>query len=178
MGKSVEVETDQAMVDQMFKDAGQHLLIKELVLQTLVSQLKGVGVDIDPTPGKMRMVNVRAEQAEKKVAELTRQLTDATSFGNVVKEQTVVTVQPTAKTSESWPDHNAFVESFKVQDHESVAAVKDFDFSSPEAAHLSQEQADLVVPAKAKRKPATQNFPIQPIEAAPLSYDADAEYED
>lgn len=193
MSNSEQADVDQAMLDQMFRDAGQHLLIKELVLQTLVSQLKTVGVDIDPTPGKMRMVNVRAEQAERELAEIKQKLEAGAVFPVVDQAQqnnTIVTVanpnrsvkiqQPlTHENNGDWinGDHNAFVESFKVQDHESVAAVKDFDFTSPEAAHLSQEQEDGRITSK-KRKPATQAFPIQPIEAAPIRYNDDEEYDD
>lgn len=190
MGNSEQNDFDQAMLDQMFKEAGQHLLIKELVLQTLVSQLKGVGIDIDPTPGKMMMVNTRAEKAEAdlviaqaKIAQLQLAADAGATFPTLPVESTVVTVKSSVKPSTDWTsnnDHTAFVDSFKVQDHPSVEAVKDFDFSSPEAAHLSQEQEDLGLNQKSKRKAATQHFPIQPIEAIPvkqMSYDGD-EYDD
>lgn len=190
---NTEQDHDQAMIDQMFKDAGQHLLIKELVLQVLISQMKEVGVDIDPTPGRMKMVNFRAEAAEREVAALKQKLEAGAVFPATDTSNMVVTVgggnrnakiqQPltAADNSSDWVngDHNAFVESFKVQDHASVEAVKEFDFTSPEAAHNSQELADQQFQTpRPKRKPEAQHFPIQPLEASPIKYRDDEEYDD
>lgn len=187
---------DAAMIDHMLKQAGQHLLIKELVLQTLVSQLQEVGIDIDPTPGKMKMVNRRAEELQKQLDQLNKKL--AAQLADDLEEEDDEPVpkkmDPRAVSSRR---HTQVSDSVVVRAGSLNTTIgsrvlvseddeeDQHDFSQPQTSSDAQLKLDRRNHVRQKVRPTmTDPAPIQPIEAdhvpnkSSMDFDPDDEYED